>query len=129
MPESNPALTQTFISPQSFEALSQELELIATSPPGSRIVTEAISELLPLIRSCRQRGHTWEAITKVFQGRIPNLTTTAFRKSVLELDPSLKGSPPKKSVPEPETTAVSPDDDSSTPAAKVLAEISDISVQ
>lgn len=123
MSEPNPA-TQTYIRPQDMQALRHDLEMTAKRPPGSKTIAQAISDLLPLIRDCRQHGHTWDAIAKTFQKHIPNLTTAALRKTVWELDPSLKGSPPKKTVPEPEPAVaeVSQKDDATAPVAKAIAE-------
>jgi hypothetical protein len=120
MPETNSA--QTFISPQNIQALRQELEMTAKLPPGSKTIAQAISELLPLIGGCRKRGHTWEAIAKTIQKHIPNLSAVALRKMVWEFDPSLKGSAPKKTVPEPAVAEVSQkSDDRPTPSAKMEA--------
>ena len=87
------------LSRKRLKVLSRELEIIAKSPPGWKTVKEAITELLPEIQGCRKRGHAWKTIAKLFQEEIPSLTTAAFRKTVLALDPSLKASAKKKSVP------------------------------
>jgi hypothetical protein len=129
MPEPNPA-SQTYIRPQHFEALRHDLELAANCPPGSRTVTQAILELLPSIRVCRERGHTWEALAKAFQKHLPNLTTATLRKTAWELDPTLDGSAPKNAVPAVAVAEVSQNGDAtapsirSAPAAKALAEVS-----
>jgi hypothetical protein len=80
-----------FVKPSSFDALKQELALLETVEPGSKSVAEAISELMPLIKGCRDRGHSWNRITLSFQKFIPDLSATTLRRHVYELDPSLKG--------------------------------------
>ena len=99
MRESRPNASPDSLSKKRLKALSRELEIIDNSPPGWKTVTETITELLPEIQGCRKRGHTWKVIAKLFQEEIPSLTTAAFRKTVLALDPSLKASAKKKSVP------------------------------
>jgi hypothetical protein len=80
-----------FVKPSSFDALKQELALLETVEPGSKSVAEAISELMPLIKGCRDRGHSWNRIALSFQKFIPDLSATTLRRHVYELDPSLKG--------------------------------------
>jgi hypothetical protein len=80
-----------FVKPSSFDALKQELALLETVEPGSKSVAEAIAELLPLIKGCRDRGHSWNRIALSFQKFIPDLSATTLRRHVYELDPSLKG--------------------------------------
>lgn len=80
-----------FVKPSSFDALKQELALLETVEPGSKSVAEAIAELMPLIKGCRDRGHSWNRIALSFQKFIPDLSATTLRRHVYELDPSLKG--------------------------------------
>jgi hypothetical protein len=80
-----------FLKPSLFDALKQELALLETVEPGSKSVAEAIAELLPLIKGCRDRGHSWNRIALSFQKFIPDLSATTLRRHVYELDPSLKG--------------------------------------
>lgn len=80
-----------FLKPSLFDALKQELALLETVEPGSKSVAEAIAELMPLIRGCRDRGHSWNRIALSFQKFIPDLSATTLRRHVYELDPSLKG--------------------------------------
>jgi hypothetical protein len=80
-----------FVKPSSFDALKQELALLETVEPGSKSVAEAIAELMPLIKGCRDRGHSWNRIALSFQKFIPDLSVTTLRRHVYELDPSLKG--------------------------------------
>jgi hypothetical protein len=83
--------TVEFLKPSSFDALKLELAQLETVEPGSKSVAEAIAELMPLIRGCRDRGHSWNRICLSFQKFIPELSTTTLRRYVYELDPSLKG--------------------------------------
>jgi hypothetical protein len=80
-----------FLKPSLFDALKQELALLETVEPGSKSVAEAIAELLPLIKGCRDRGHSWNRIALSFQKFIPDLSATTLRRHAYELDPSLKG--------------------------------------
>jgi hypothetical protein len=80
-----------FVKPSSFDALKQELALLETVEPGSKSVAEAIAELMPLIKGCRDRGHSWNRIALSFQKFIPDLSAATLRRHVYELDPSLKG--------------------------------------
>lgn len=80
-----------FVSPSVFEALKQELSLLEAVEPGSKPTAEAIAELLPLIKGCRDRGHSWVRIAQSFQKYLPGLTVGTLRKYAFDLDPSLKG--------------------------------------
>jgi hypothetical protein len=80
-----------FLKPSLFDALKQELAHLETVEPGSKSVAEVISELMPLIKGCRDRGHSWNRIALSFQKFIPDLSVTTLRRHVYELDPSLKG--------------------------------------
>jgi hypothetical protein len=80
-----------FLKPSLFDALKQELTLLETVEPGSKSVAEVIAELMPLIKGCRDRGHSWNRIALSFQKFIPDLSATTLRRHAYELDPSLKG--------------------------------------
>jgi hypothetical protein len=80
-----------FVKPSSFDALRLELVQLESVEPGSKSVAEAISELMPLVKGCRDRGHSWNRIALSFQKFIPDLSATTLRRHVYELDPSLKG--------------------------------------
>ncbi|MGA7934549.1 MAG: hypothetical protein WCA35_13455 [Kovacikia sp.] len=80
-----------FVKPSSFDALRLELTQLESVEPGSKSVAEAISDLMPLIKGCRDRGHSWNRIALSFQKFIPDLSATTLRRHVYELDPSLKG--------------------------------------
>jgi hypothetical protein len=80
-----------FVSPSILEALKQELSSLEAMEPGSKPTAEAIAELLPLIKGCRDRGHSWVRIAQSFQKYLPGVTVGTLRKVAFELDPSLKG--------------------------------------
>jgi hypothetical protein len=80
-----------FVSPSILEALKQELGLLEAMEPGSKPTAEAIADLLPLIKGCRDRGHSWVRIAQSFQKYLPGVTVGTLRKVAFELDPSLKG--------------------------------------
>ncbi len=80
-----------FLKPSLFDALKQELLDLEKVEPGSRTTKEVIQELLPLIKGCRARGHSWQRITGSFQKYLPGLTIGTLRKLAYELEPALKG--------------------------------------
>ncbi len=80
-----------FVKPGLLDALKQELALLESVEPGSKSVGEAIADLLPLIRGCRDRGHSWSRISLSVQKFIPGVSAASLRRYVYDLDPSLKG--------------------------------------
>ncbi|MGA7931966.1 MAG: hypothetical protein WCA35_00150 [Kovacikia sp.] len=80
-----------FLKPSSFDALKLELSQLESVEPGSKSVAEAIQELMPLIKGCRDRGHSWNRICLSFQKFVPEMTVGTLRKYAFEFDPSLKG--------------------------------------
>lgn len=80
-----------FLKPSLFDALKQELLLLEAMEPGSKSMSEAIADLLPLIKGCRDRGHSWVRISQSFQKFLPGMTVGMLRKYAFALDPSLKG--------------------------------------
>ena len=92
MPKSDEAASD-FLKPSLFDALKQDLTQLKTVEPGSRSIAEAVAELMPLIKGCRDRGHSWSRIALSFQKYLPGLTVGTLRKYAFEADPSLKGSP------------------------------------
>ena len=120
-----------FVKPGLLDALKQELALLETVEPGSKSVGEAIADLLPLIRGCRDRGHSWSRISKSIQKFIPGVSAASLRRYVYDLDPSLKGTVKGVSpdgvtssvVPKlNEKKAVSDEDDSWPPSTSVVEE-------
>jgi hypothetical protein len=84
-------ISAEFLKPSLFDALKQELTQLETVEPGSKSMAEAIAELLPLIKGCRDRGHSWNRICLSFQKYVPDITVGMLRKYAFEFDPSLKG--------------------------------------
>ena len=118
-----------FVKPGLLDALKQELALLETVEPGSKSVGEAIAELLPLIKGCRDRGHSWSRISLSIQKFIPGVSAASLRRYVYDLDPSLKGTVKGVSadgvvssvVPTlDEDDAVSEEDDSWPPSSPVV---------
>ncbi len=91
MSKSNSESASEFLKPSLFDALKQDLVLLEAIEPGSRSARETIKDLLPLIKGCRDRGHSWQRITGLFQKYLPGLTVGTLRKVAYELDPALKG--------------------------------------
>jgi hypothetical protein len=85
-----------FINPSQLSELMKDLEQLQSMDPGALEQTEAIEKMLPIIRGCRDRGHSWNRITQVLQKQLPGLTSATLRRVVFQLDPTLKGS--KKGV-------------------------------
>jgi hypothetical protein len=85
-----------FINPAQLSELMKDLEQLQSMDPGALEQTEAIEKMLPIIRGCRDRGHSWNRIIQVLQKQLPGLTSATLRRVVFQLDPSLKGS--KKGV-------------------------------
>lgn len=85
-----------FISPTQLNELMKDLEQLQSMDPGALEQSEAIEKMLPMIRGCRDRGHSWNRITQVLQKKLPGLTSATLRRVVFQLDPALKGS--KKGV-------------------------------
>jgi hypothetical protein len=118
-----------FVKPGLLDGLKQELALLETVEPGSKSIAEAIAELLPLIKGCRDRGHSWSRISKSIQKFIPGVSAASLRRYVYDLDPSLKGTVKgvntdggnSSVVPTlDEDVAVSEDDDSWPPSSPVV---------
>lgn len=118
-----------FVKPGLLDGLKQELALLETVEPGSKSIGEAIAELLPLIKGCRDKGHSWSRISQSIQKFIPGVSAASLRRYVYDLDPSLKGTVKGVSadgvvssvVPTlDEDDAVSEDDDSWPPSSLVV---------
>lgn len=85
-----------FINPAQLNELMKDLEQLQSMEPGALAQSEAIEKMLPMIRGCRDRGHSWNRITQVLQKQLPGLTSATLRRVVFQLDPALKGT--KKGV-------------------------------
>ena len=111
-------LTQ-YISPAELADIKAELEDLSKLQPGAQTVKDAIEDLMPIIRGCRARGHSWKRIAESFS-RVDGISSASLRKYAYELDPSLKESvkgivpkvsKPKETKPQvtkPATTQKSP---------------------
>ena len=91
MPKPALDLRATFAKVNAIQGLRKELEIATQLDPGSQNFAEVIEEMMPLVKGCRDKGHSWEYIAKIFQKWLPGLTASVLRKHVFELDPSLKG--------------------------------------
>jgi hypothetical protein len=85
-----------FISPAQLNELMKDLEQLQSMDPGALERSEAIEKMLPMVRGCRDRGHSWNRITQILKKQLPGLTSATLRRVVFQLDPSLKVS--KKGV-------------------------------
>jgi hypothetical protein len=91
MPKPALDLRTTFAKVDAIQGLRKELEIATELEPGSQNFAEVIEEMMPLVKGCRDKGHSWDYIAKIFQKWLPGLTPSILRKHVFELDPSLKG--------------------------------------
>lgn len=78
-----------FISPAELADIKAELEGLSKLEPGAKTVKDAIEELMPIIRGCRARGHSWKRIAQSFS-RVHGFSAASLRRYAYELDPSLK---------------------------------------
>lgn len=78
-----------FISPAQLAEIKAELEGLSKLEPGAKTVRDAVEELMPIIRGCRARGHSWKRISESFN-RVEGISSASLRKYAYELDPSLK---------------------------------------
>lgn len=78
-----------FISPAQLAEIKAELEGLSKLEPGAKTLRDAVEELMPIIRGCRARGHSWKRIAESFS-RVEGISSASLRKYAYELDPSLK---------------------------------------
>lgn len=78
-----------FISPAQLAEIKAELQGLSKLEPGAKTVQDAVKELIPIIRGCRVRGHSWKRISESFS-RVEGISAASLRKYAYELDPSLK---------------------------------------
>jgi len=78
-----------FISPAQLAEIKAELESLSKLEPGAKSVRDAVEELMPIIRGCRARGHSWKRISESFS-RVEGISSASLRKYAYELNPSLK---------------------------------------
>lgn len=81
-----------FFSDEDDAFLEQRLEKFSQIDAGAKSHKSTITRLMPLIRGCRDKGHSWAFIAGIFQERYPGLSPALLRKVVYEINPSLKGS-------------------------------------
>ncbi len=80
------------ISPSVLAEMKSELESLSKTEPGAREFSEVIAELMPLIRGCRDRGHSWSKIADSLKKFHSGMSVSRLKKYAYELDPSLKSS-------------------------------------
>lgn len=91
--------------------LEERLEKFSKIDSKAKSHRNTITRLIPLIRGCRDKGHSWDFIAGIFQERYPGLSAALLRKVVYEIEPSLKPSIGKKAVHQPESLIPALDDD------------------
>ena len=84
------------VSPSLVADMKAELQSLADKEPGAKGLDEVITELMPLIRGCRDRGHSWKRIADSLSKFHSDLTLGRLKRLAFELDPSLKGNAPSK---------------------------------
>ncbi|NJN37982.1 MAG: hypothetical protein HC790_03410 [Acaryochloridaceae cyanobacterium CSU_3_4] len=89
---------ELFFSDEDDSFLEQRLEKFSKIDSKAKSHRSTITRLMPLIRGCRDKGHSWEFIAGIFQERYPGLSAALLRKVVYEIEPSLKPSSAKKAV-------------------------------
>jgi hypothetical protein len=98
MPKSAYNPDEFFFSDEDDSFLEQRLEKFSKIDSKAKSHRSTITRLMPLIRGCRDKGHSWEFIAGIFQERYPGLSAALLRKVVYEIEPSLKPSIGKKTV-------------------------------
>ena len=81
------------VSPSLIADMKAELEGLANTEPGAKDLESVVSELMPLICGCRDRGHSWSKISESLKKYHSELTISRLKRIAFELDPSLKSSP------------------------------------
>ena len=72
--------------------LKQKLMKLQAIETNERTTAEVMAEMMPLVKGCRKRGHSWKRIALLFQEEVPGITVAKLRKYAFEADPSLKDS-------------------------------------
>lgn len=85
------ATQSELVSPAILAEMKAELESLSRTEPGAREIAEVVAELMPLIRGCRDRGHSWKRISEALKKFHADLTLSRLKRLAFELDPSLKG--------------------------------------
>lgn len=98
MPKSAYNPDELFFSDEDDGFLEERLEKFSKIDSKAKSHRSTITRLMPLIRGCRDKGHSWEFIAGIFQERYPGLSAALLRKVVYEIEPTLKPSVGKKIV-------------------------------
>ncbi|MCM1984456.1 hypothetical protein [Lyngbya confervoides] len=109
------------VNPAVFAEMQAELESLSNTEPGAREVADVVRDLMPLIKGCRDRGHSWKRIAESLQKYHSGLSVGRLRKYAFELDPSLKGksSSTQSLIPEPVESEHEPEADLDELSAEV----------
>ncbi|NJN24451.1 MAG: hypothetical protein HC810_08775 [Acaryochloridaceae cyanobacterium RL_2_7] len=102
------------VSPAILAEMKAELESLSSTEPGAREISEVVAELMPLIRGCRDRGHSWKRIAESLKKFHSGLSVGRLKKYAYELDPSLKSDAKKSQtslIPEMDVESEVSDDD------------------
>ena len=78
------------ISPSLVAEMKAELESLSQTEPGAKDLESVISELMPLIQGCRDRGHSWKKITESLKKFHSNISISRLKRIAFTLDPTLK---------------------------------------
>ena len=78
------------ISPSLIAEMKAELESLSQTEPGAKDLESVISELMPLIQGCRDRGHSWKKITESLKKFHADISISRLKRIAFTLDPSLK---------------------------------------
>ena len=87
------------ISPNLIAEMKAELEDLSQTEPGAKDLESVITELLPLIQGCRERGHSWKKISESLQKFHSEITISKLKRIAFELEPSLKGNAKTPAIP------------------------------
>jgi hypothetical protein len=134
MPKSAYNPDELFFSDEDDGFLEERLEKFSKIDSKAKSHRSTITRLMPLIRGCRDKGHSWEFIAGIFQERYSGLSAALLRKVVYEIDPSLKPSVGKKAVHQVESLIPDLDESKalkakqSKPIVNVIPELDDSEV-
>lgn len=84
------ARSSKLVSPSLVSEMKAELQSLSEIEPGAKDLDDVVSELMPLIKGCRQRGHSWKRIAESLGKFHQDLTISRLKRLAFEFDPSLK---------------------------------------
>ena len=113
------------ISPNLIAEMKAELEDLSKTEPGAKNLKSVITELLPLIQGCRERGHSWKKISESLQKFHSDLTLSKLKRIAFELEPSLKGSAKTPAIPKLDDGDVKKVDQQKSQAKKSVVDFED----